>query len=367
MATNGPTSMSNDEPQRPGGPGLIFGPGPAGSWDAERVSCPRVLRAADGSWLMWYYGRDPGFDRRITLPTGRVGLARSTDGIHWERVRGPLTMGAVFEPHADPARFDSGHVGVSDVQYADGLYWMWYFGGDGVTRKLFGMDITGVPMRPGSAVSRDGLHWSRVEGPFNGALLDVGGPGDPDPLLVGWPQVIRWDDGSWRMYYHTLDPRQRYLVCWADSPDGLRWAKRGVVMEPGPAGRFDDQGVATRHIVRLGGRWVMFYEGCGNTGRPMEVDRQLGVAVSDDGLRWERIDGPHANGSILPQSPQGAGLWDNRLGCPWAVAMDDGTLRLYYIGSNERTGAGANELDSVHQIGLAVSSGDITRWERWRA
>jgi hypothetical protein len=109
----------------------------------------------------------------------------------------------------------------------------------------------------------------------------------------------------------------------------------------------------------------MFYEGCGRTGRPMEVTRQIGVAVSDDGLRWERLDGPHANGCILAQSPEGAGLWDNRLGCPWAVPLPDGTLRLYYIGSNERSGAGANELESVHQIGLAVSRGDITRWERW--
>jgi hypothetical protein len=357
--------MQNEARTPPSGPGLIFGPGPAGSWDAERVSCPRVLRAADGSWLMWYYGRDPGFDRRITLPTGRVGLARSADGIRWERVRGPLTMGAVLEPHPDPARFDSGHVGVSDVQYADGLYWMWYFGGDGVTRKLFGMDITGVPMRPGCAISRDGLHWSRIEGPHGGALLDVGRPGEPDALIVGWPQVVRWDDGSFRMYYHTLDPQQRYVVCWAESADGLRFEKRGVIMEPGPAGRFDDQGVATRHILRHDGRWVMFYEGCGRTGRPMEVTRQIGVAVSDDGLRWERLDGPHANGCILAQSPEGAGLWDNRLGCPWAVPLPDGTLRLYYIGSNERSGAGANELESVHQIGLAVSRGDITRWERW--
>jgi hypothetical protein len=357
--------MQNEARTLPSGPGLIFGPGPAGSWDSERVSCPRVLRAADGSWLMWYYGRDPGFDRRITLPTGRVGLARSADGIRWERVPGPLTMGAVFEPHPDPARFDSGHVGISDLQYADGLYWMWYFGGDGTTRKLFGMDITGVPMRPGCAISRDGLHWSRIEGPHGGALLDVGRPGETDALIVGWPQVIRWDDGKFRMYYHTLDPQQRYVVCWAESADGLRFGKRGVIMEPGPAGRFDDQGVATRHIVRHDGRWVMFYEGCGRTGRPMEVNRQLGVAVSDDGLRWERVDGPHADGCILSQSPEGAGLWDNRLGCPWAVPLPDGTLRLYYVGSNERSGAGANELESVHQIGLAVSRGDITQWERW--
>ena len=46
-------------------PGLLLGPGPAGAWDSERVSGPRVLRGEDGLWRMWYYGRDPGFDRAI--------------------------------------------------------------------------------------------------------------------------------------------------------------------------------------------------------------------------------------------------------------------------------------------------------------
>ena len=54
-----------------------------------------TFRGADGLWRMWYYGRDPGFDRAINLPTGRIGLATSGDGIAWQRVAGPLTMGAV--------------------------------------------------------------------------------------------------------------------------------------------------------------------------------------------------------------------------------------------------------------------------------
>lgn len=349
----------------PTGPGLIFGPGPTGNWDSERVSCPRVLRLPDGRWRMWYYGRDPGFDRRINLPTGRVGLAESADGINWARVEGPLTMGAVLEPHADESRFDAGHVGISDIHQVDGLHWMWYFGGDRTPRTVFGMEMVGLPMRPGCALSRDGVNWSRVEGPHRGALLDVGAPGEFDMLMVAWPHVLRWDDGSWRMYYHTLDPQLRYIMAWAESPDGLRWEKRGPLMGPGPAGRFDDQGVATRHIQKLDGRWVMFYEGCRNSGVPMDVDRQIGLAVSDDGLRWERVDGPHDNGAVLPQAPPGSGRWDYRLGCPWVMPLPDGTLRMYYIGSNETPTRGGSELDQVHQVGLAVSGGDLTRWERW--
>jgi hypothetical protein len=99
----------------PKGPGLIMSEGPAGWWDSERCSCPRVLRNDDGSWSMRYYGRDPSFDDAFTLPTGRIGHARSKDGVTWERMRGPLTMGAVFEASSDPNRFDCGHVGVGGV------------------------------------------------------------------------------------------------------------------------------------------------------------------------------------------------------------------------------------------------------------
>jgi len=353
----------------PTGPGRLFGPGPAGWWDSERVSCPKVLRGEDGVWRMWYYGRDADFDRQILLPTGRVGHAISEDGIHWERVRGPLTMGSVFEPHPREDRFDSGHVGISDIQFRDGLYWMWYFGGDRIVRDVLGFPVKGFPLRPGCAVSRDGLNWTRIEGPYNGALLDAGGPEDFDAIMAAWPQVIEWPDGSWRMYYHGLDQQQRYTLGWAESADGLNWEKRGPLLGPGASGRFDDLGVATRHMLRLDDRWVMFYEGCGDIGSRMQVDRQLGVAVSTDGLDWQRVPGPNANGSVLTSAETGSGPdgepWDIRLGCPHVVAMDDGSLRLYYIGSNERRGD--TELDTVNQIGMAVSDGDILTWQRWEA
>ena len=312
---------------------------------------------------MWYYGRDPGFDRQISLPTGRVGLATSADGISWQRVTGPLTGGAVFEPHPDPARFDSAHVGISDIQRRDGLYWMWYFGGDQTLRQIGARRRKGFPALPGCAVSADGLNWVRLEGPHRGALLAAGAPGEFDASIVGWPQVLRWDDGSWRMYYHSLDANLVSTLGWAESVDGLRWQKRGPLLGAGAPGRFDDRGVATRHIVRLQGRWVMFYEGCKDIGEGLSVGRQIGVAVSDDGLAWQRIDGPHSDGAVLAGAARGSGLWDYRLGCPWIVAAADGALRMYYVASHERRGD--DDLDAVQQIGLAVSDGDIRRWQRW--
>ena len=167
--------------------------------------------------------------------------------------------GSVLDPHPDPERFDSSNVGVNDVHYENGLYWMWYFGGNKAINNIRGFDVKGFPMRSGAAISRDGINWTRIEGPYNGALLDSGKPGEFDAFMAAWPQVIRWDDGSWRLYYHTLDPNEGYVMAWAESEDGLRWEKRGPLLGRGPKGRFDDYGLATRQIIKINGQWALFY------------------------------------------------------------------------------------------------------------
>ncbi|MBK6599748.1 MAG: glycosyl hydrolase [Proteobacteria bacterium] len=342
--------------------GMVHGPGPAGAWDSERVSGPRVLRGTDGRWRMWYYGRDPSFDRLINLPTGRCGLATSIDGIVWQAEQGPLTMGAVLEPHADQSRFDSSHVGVSDVHLHGDVYWMWYFGGSQAMQSFGPHQVRGVDLRPGLAISRDGLRWRRIEGPHRGALLDVGAPGEFDAVMCGWPQVIH-DGSDWKMYYHTLDMRRGFLVGLALSSDGLHWEKHGEVLGPGEAGAFDEQGAATRQVIRHDNRYLMFYEGVMKSGH-----RSIGLAVSDDGLSWRRQPGHEPNGSVFSHAPRGSGRWDAfAIGTPSLVAMDDGSWRMYYIGSNEVANHGpADEMALQHRIGLAVSTGtDLTRWRRW--
>lgn len=53
-----------------------------------------------GSGRMWY-GRNPSFTRAINI-LGRSGLATSRDGLQWQRVDGPGTLGAVLDPSGDP-------------------------------------------------------------------------------------------------------------------------------------------------------------------------------------------------------------------------------------------------------------------------
>jgi hypothetical protein len=344
-------------------PGLIFPPGPKGWWDSERVSVPRVLRLADGSWKMWYYGRDAGFDRDIALPTGRVGHAVSSDGLNWERVRGPLTLGAVFEPHPDPARFDSGHVGISDISFDGRLYWMWYFGGPQSTMRRGSRVSKGFPLRAGCAVSGDGINWTRLEGPHAGALIDAGGPNAFDAGICGWPTVLEEDDGSFKLYYHTLNPAQGFAVCLATSRDRLSWTKLGKVLGAGMPGRFDEKGAATRDVIKIDGRYLMLYEGVMTGGY-----RSIGLAVSGDGISWTKQTGTEKNGSVFSHAPRGSGRWDAyAVGAPCLVKSGE-RYRMYYIGSNEAAGDVSQdriELSITHQIGVAESrDSTLTSWQR---
>ena len=339
--------------------GLVLGPGPEGWWDSERVSSPQVMLQPDGTFRMWYYGRDPSFDRMINLPTGRVGTAVSTDGTHWERVRGPLTMGAVFEASDDPNRFDSSHVGISDIAFQDGLYWLWYFAGDqSIIEMTYGGQTVprkGINLRPGVAISRDGLNFTRLEGPYRGALLDVGAPGAFDMLMVGWPRVLRELDGSFKMYYHALHPIRGFNVGLATSPDGLRWERHGEILGPGAPGEFDDRGISCRHVIHHDDQYLMFFEGTNQSGYYC-----IGLATSPDGVVWTKDP---AN-PIFCHAPKGSGRWDARaVGTPNVVKMPDGSFRLYYIGANE---GGHDELSTRHQIGMAVSDGpNYRKWRRW--
>jgi hypothetical protein len=273
-------------------------------------------------------------------------------------------MGAVLEPSTLEGRFDSGHLGVSDVtQSADGLFTMWYFGGDQARQKIGPYAVKGFNLRPGLAVSRNAVDWYRVEGPVRGAFLDVGAPGSFDFVMVGWPQVMRGDGGVWRMYYHTLDPASGFWSALAVSADGFRWEKRGRILGPGAPGGFDENGVATRTVIRAAGRYWMFYEGVRKDGY-----RSIGLAVSDDGFVWKKEAGREPDGSVFAHAPRGSGRWDAfAIGTPCVIEAEGG-WRLYYIGSNEveSENGHADELALKHQIGLALSDGsDFTLFRRY--
>jgi len=346
--------------------GVVLGPGPEGWWDSARMSSPQVLRGDDGTWKMWYCGRDTAFDPLVQMPGGRCGMAVSPDGINWERFSGPLPLGSVMEPApATVDRFDNAHVGITDIHYRDGIYWMWYMGGDQTVQELntpMGvMKTKGIGMRPGCAISRDGQHWISLGGPYRGAFLDLGGVDAWDRLFCAFPRVLMDDDGTYKMHYHSFNPENgEFTIGMALSEDGFRWRKLGPILGPGTPGGFDELGASCRYIIKIDGQYLMFYEGANRKGY-----YSIGLAVSDDGITWRRDEaGEQPGGPVFCHAPVGSGRWDSRaVGTPFIVPMPDHSYRMYYLGSNEIT---EDHKTGVYQIGLAVSDGaNIRKWHRW--
>jgi hypothetical protein len=160
----------------------------------------------------------------------------------------------------------------------DGATWRLWYGGQGQD----GHD------RIGLAESEDGLHWSR-----RGVVLD-----DPAANHINDPEVFKVGDR-----YHMLYTRAAREIIdeihWAESEDGVRWEPRGVALAAGPAGSWDGLSVGRPTVARAAdGRYLMWYDGrkdfaAGSpvSGVPLAEDshRYVGVAISEDGARWNRF------------------------------------------------------------------------------
>ena len=240
-----------------------------------------------------------------------------------------------------------------------GQWWMFYFGGSAEKMELRpgAKPVQGFRMLPGLVKSDDGVVFDRA--PLRGInpLLNVGAPGEWDEIFVAWPRVLppsrnrHGSQGLWRMTYSSIEKQTPPFssIGFATSSDGHHWTKAGKVLTRGAPGSWDEGGVGRRHVLWIENEYVMFYEG---------VDRRgvhgIGLAVSSDGAHWEK----HPGGPIFT-ARVGEEAWDNgTVAAPHVVEMDDGSFRLYYVGSNDSKSESA--------MGMAVSDGPNFRsWIRF--
>ena len=339
--------------------GFVFGPGLPGRCDEMRIGGGVVdFDALSGVWRLWYYCRDRELHGRApkTLGSGRVAHATSRDGIDWTRVDGRLTGGAVFEPSADPAAFDSLHVALTDISRGAGQWLMWYFGGDHTPRETTSWlgTVVGLGLRPGLARSRDGVDWERVPGEAqSGALIDYDAESQ---TYAAWPNVFH-DGRRFVMQYTTPDRAlDRYPTSVAVSEDGRSWRKSGELVWADGAMPWDCTGIITRQVLpnplRAGGRFLMVY-----TGTDAHHARSVAAAHSDDGLRWTHLyDGP-----VFRVGAEGA--WDSAGVAATRLVVADGRLHLYYYGFQSLA-----DDDRPRGLGLAVTDTldlrDLTRIRR---
>jgi predicted GH43/DUF377 family glycosyl hydrolase len=69
----------------------VIAPGPAGAWDERWVESPTVhFDRESGLWRMWYSGVGADW-------VAQIGLATSTNGIHWDKFPGNPVLGLEHE------------------------------------------------------------------------------------------------------------------------------------------------------------------------------------------------------------------------------------------------------------------------------
>ncbi|KAI3945195.1 hypothetical protein MKX01_034956 [Papaver californicum] len=359
--------------------GLVFDMGIENSWDSREIGSPvvkRFLSDEEERWYMWYHGSNSsnGGDT--------VGLAVSSNGIHWERgtglVQSSSDVGCVMKCSQDWWAFDTLSIRPSEivimssskVRVSAAVYWLYYTGFNSEQLEVPGTPKIRVenPERngeegaandvfrslPGLAISQDGRHWARIEGEHHsGALFDVGAGNEWDSLFISEPKVVFHKSGDLRMYYHSFDVESgKFAIGIARSRDGMKWVKLGKIISGENEGSFDEFGVKSASVVRKrNGGYLMAYEGVAANG-----EKSIGLAESSDGLKdWNKC----AHGAVLKPSVEEDG-WDNKeVGHPCLVQMDGDAdeWRLYYRGISCGGRSG---------IGMAISQGnDITSFRRW--
>lgn len=327
------------------------------AFDSFKIGSARVHRyardkydgTAEAEYVMWYHGRSINFDSNQELPpltTGRIGRATSLNGLVWEK----CLDGSESEDAPDVSLglnkeswwgFDTAHVGLGQVllpmstpavMAEGGIYLMYYMGGNFAETRIADYlenapqtdaTIKGMQMKIGVAVSQDGISWGRVEGDDpSGACMSPYDSSDPnmksmlsesapveleEELYCGWPDVAVHADEDveiapgqrgkgFFMYYSTMRKSDKQkCVAYAISPDGFRWIKRGICLEPDATG-LDAAGCARCNVIQNAefneetkswenvSGWTMYYEGVSKE----DGKHRVLMAVSADGVTWEK-------------------------------------------------------------------------------
>jgi len=123
-------------------------------------------------------------------------------------------------------------------------------------------------------------------------------------------------------------PMHKYHIRYAESDDGLRWRREGVVCIDFKSD--DEFAIARPCVIKDGDVYRMWYAYRGSSYR-------IGYAESLDGISWRRLD----NDARIDVSTDG---WDSQM-IEYPCVFDVGTRRVMLYNGNDygRTGIGLAE------------------------
>lgn len=138
------------------------------------------------------------------------------------------------------------------VLHDEGRWRVWYWSCE---RWVAEPDRTRYRTVVKHAESADGIHWSDA----GTTCLD---PPEHDDYAVGRPWVVR-DADRYRMWYSIRSRGETtYRIGYAESPDGLEWAREDAAGGLLPAADgWDSEMTCFPCVVDAGGRRLLFYNG----------------------------------------------------------------------------------------------------------
>lgn len=261
-------------------PDPVLPRGAPGEFDSVDALNPSIGKTPAG--YVNYYS---GWDGKVW----RTGLATSADGINW------LKKGQLLEP--GPASWEGNYIAANGAIHGENYYYQ-----------------AGNPPQIGLATKA-----AKRQDP----VLNAGPRGAWDERGVADPYVVP-ADGKLYMYFLGQDRARRQRLGVAVSEDGIRWTKslKNPILELGQPGSFDENGLGEPAVWPQFGKWWMLY-----TGRDKKEWRRTGLAVSIDGVKWEKV-------GEKPLLDVGEG-WNAKVVCdPEIEAQPDGTVKVWFGGGN---------------------------------
>ena len=239
----------------------ILLPGPPGSWYEKRADTGNSIVAVKNSWYLYHSGEDADSVSRIGL---HVSPKDSISGT-WRPVRNkPLLV------PGSAGAWDSLFVAHPAVLRHKGVFWMYYTGTDGRSRRI------------GLARSGNGIEWKKTPGP----VLSPGPQGEWDAGGVMHPSVIHDGERFVMAYCGWQEGRSEIhsQVGIAVSTDGLKWSKlsAGPVLGFGEEGQWDEIGLLAPRMWMDNSRYYLNYSGK----EARSAMSSLGHATAETPERW---------------------------------------------------------------------------------
>jgi predicted GH43/DUF377 family glycosyl hydrolase len=266
------------------------------------------------------------------------------------------TKGPVL-PHGTSAAWDSEYIDPGAMVFYNGIYHMFFNG----------IISYPAPVSVGYATSTDGRAWTKV----SKSPVLLSSQVKYAPLTIFVSSVLVQPDGTWVMYFYTLDNSGAIFGgpatigrATAPQPTGPWTPDAAPVLQPGKAGSWDAMSVASPSVVRTDTGYAMYYTGVASLN---DTHGAIGMATSADGIHWRKYNNLATTDPRYAESdpvllPGANGAWDGqRLLDPNVVRAENGWVMAYLSAAPPGTAP-----KNYSAFGYATSSDGIT-WHKSEA